>query len=51
MIGKQGGMGKAPTGGGVIQPKGNPGSGVVGGGQVATGSNPKPVGGNNHKLK
>ena len=50
MIGKQGGIGKAPTGGGVIQPKGVKG-GVVGGGQVEKGSNPKPISGNNHKLK
>lgn len=50
MIGKQGGIGKAPTGGGVIQPK-SMGGGVAGGGNVAKGSNPKPVGGNNHKLK
>jgi hypothetical protein len=50
MIGKQGGMGKAPTGAGVVQPKKN-GGGVVGGGQVAKGSQPKGIKGNNNKLK
>jgi hypothetical protein len=50
MIGKQGGKASAPTGATVIQPKKN-GGGVVGGGMVSTGTQPKGVKGNNNKLK
>jgi hypothetical protein len=49
MIGKQGGMVKAPTSSAIMGKK--PGGAVKGGGMVKQGVTPKPIKGNTNKLK